>query len=75
MWFEEESRTLITCAKDKAIRVWKLPEKWVDENLEKFEKAEIKNLKDSKAMLKIQKQYTKIVEDSDDDDLNGWDIR
>ena len=74
MTFEEETRTLISCAKDKAIKVYILPEKWMDEELEKFEQNELKNQKDSIAMLKIQRQITKNVEDSDDDDLCGWDV-
>ena len=32
-----------------------------------------KNQKDSLAMIKLQKQMG--LEDSDDDDLTGWDIR
>lgn len=74
MTFDEETRILISCGKDKSIKVYRLPEKWMDEELEKFEQNELKNQKDSVAMLKLQKQITKIVEDSDDDDLCGWDV-
>jgi hypothetical protein len=74
MTFDEETRILISCGKDKAIKVYRLPEKWMDEELEKFEQTELKNQKDSIAMLKLQKQITKVVEDSDDDDLCGWDV-
>lgn len=74
MTFDEETRILLSCAKDKSIKTWRLPEKWMDEDLEKFEQIEIKNQKDSNAMLKLQKQFTKKGEDSDDDDLNGWDV-
>lgn len=73
MEFEEETRILISCAKDKAIKVWKLPEKWIDEDIEKYEQEEIKNLKDSAAMLKIQQQNQNNLDDSDFDDLCGWD--
>lgn len=75
MQYDEETRVLITCGKDKAIRIWKLPEKWVEEEIEKYVKTEIKQQKDTKAMLWIQKKLTKIIEDSDDDDLNGWDVK
>jgi hypothetical protein len=75
MTFEEETRTLMTCAKDKFIKVWKLPEKWTDENIENFERTELKNIKDSQAMIKIQKQQNKLMEDSDEDDLCGWDVK
>lgn len=43
--------------------------------MEKFEKDELKVLKDSQAMLKIQKIVKNLIDiDSDEDDLNGWDF-
>jgi len=75
MTFNEETRVLISCAKDKAVRVWKLPEKWTDENIEKFEQEEIKNQMHNSAVMRIQKSNTKMMEDSDEDDLCGWDIK
>lgn len=33
MRFNEERQQLITCSKDKTIKVWQLPGRWVDENL------------------------------------------
>lgn len=43
--------------------------------MEKFEKEELKVMKDSQAMLKIQKLVRNLIEiDSDEDDLNGWDL-
>lgn len=89
MYYEEESRILITASKDKTVKVnlqgskiilikqiWKLPERWISEDVQKFEETEIKIQKDTAAMLKIQRQLTKKEEDEDsEDDLNGWDFR
>ena len=33
MRFNEERQQLITCSKDKTIKVWQLPGRWIDENL------------------------------------------
>ena len=77
MFYDGAHRVLITASKDKKIIFWKLPEKWINEDIEKFEKDEIKNLNDTMAMLKFQKELEKNEEgsDSDDDSLDGWDIR
>ena len=73
--FEEDVNLLLSGAKDKSVKVWRLPEKWRDEKMEKFEKDELKVLKDSQAMLKIQKIVKNLIDiDSDEDDLNGWDF-
>ena len=63
--------------KDKNIFFWKLPERWVNEEVSKFETDEIKNINDAMAMLKFQKTLKKDDEDEDssDDSLCGWDIR
>jgi WD40 repeat protein len=75
LYFEEESRLLISGGKDKSIKFWKLPERWTNEDIEKFEENEIKNYSDSLAMIKLQRVITRKEEDDSDDDLNGWDIR
>ena len=77
MYYDEEYMILFSAGKDKKVLFWKLPEKWVNDEIEKFEKTEIKNINDSLAMLKIQKTLTKLDEgdDSSDDSLCGWDIR
>ena len=65
---------LITSGKDKYFRTWRLPEKWQNEDFLKFEQAEIKNISDTMAMLKLQKNLNKPDEyNSDEDSLNGWD--
>ena len=77
MYYDNENMTLVTASKDKKICFWKLPEKWVNDEIEKFEKNEIKNINDSIALMKMQKQLTKMNDgdDSSDDSLSGWDIR
>ena len=77
MNYDSAHKILITGGKDKKIIFWKLPEKWVNEDIEKFEKDEIKNLNDTMAMLRLQKALEKKDDDSDSDDnsLDGWDIR
>jgi hypothetical protein len=42
MYFEEETRLLVTASKDRGIKYWKLPERWTSEEIEKFEENEIK---------------------------------
>ena len=37
------------------MRTWRLPEKWQNEDVVKFEQTEIKNISDTMAMLKLQK--------------------
>lgn len=71
----EENRVLISAGKDKKITVWQLPEAWIDEDIEKFEKTEIKQQKDALAMLQLQKKLTSIDHEDSDDDLNGWDFK
>ena len=77
MNYDTAHKILITGGKDKKIIFWKLPEKWVNEDIERFEKDEIKNLNDTMAMLRLQKALEKKDDDSssDDDSLDGWDIR
>jgi WD40 repeat protein len=77
MFYDTAHKILITGGKDRRIIFWELPEKWVNEDIERFEKEEIKNLNDTMAMLKFQKILEKKDDDSssDDDSLDGWDIR
>jgi len=77
MSYDSAHKILITGGKDKKLIFWNLPEKWVNEDIERFEKDEIKNLNDTMAMLKFKKILEKKDDDSssDDDSLDGWDIR
>ena len=77
MQYQSEERLLWTGGKDLRIKVWKLPEKWISEEVDNFEKEETQKLTEKLAEEKIENQ--KINEDgrvdSDDDDLNGWCFR
>ena len=77
MFYDTAHKILITGGKDKKIIIWELPENWVNEDIERFEKEEIKNLNDTMAMLKLQKALEKKEDDlsSESDSLDGWDIR
>ena len=59
------------------IKLWKLPEKWVSEEVDLFDKEEKYAITAKMSEEKIEKQ--KVDEDgqlfSDDDDLNGWCFR
>ena len=39
MRFNEDTQQLITCSKDKTIKIWQLPEYWVNEQGTKTESA------------------------------------
>lgn len=78
MYYDEVEQLLWTGAKDKSIKIWKIPEKWTNDEIAEFEKNEIKNLNNNIAMMKMQRTMTKRRENEDDsdssmDDLNGWD--
>ena len=75
MRFEENTNLLWTCGKDKTIRVWQLPEKWVTSEVKEFDENEISNVTAKIAEEKLEKINKNIDEDSDDDDLNGWCFR
>ena len=78
IYFEESQRLLWTGGKDRTLKVWQLPEKWGNKEIEEFEENEIKNINDALALKRIQKTIAKREEDesdSDADDLNGWDYR
>ena len=59
----------------KKIIYWKLPENWINSDLEKFEDEEMRKINDEKAILKFQNFKDDNDSDSSDDSLNGWDIR
>ena len=77
IWYQPEKQILWTGGKDLRIKIWQLPEKWLDKEAEKFEKNEISNLTAKMAEEKYEKMKNKKEgeEDSDDDDLNGWCYR
>ena len=74
MWFLPSIKLIISSGKDKYMRTWRLPEKWQNEDIIKFEQMEIKNISDTKAQIKIQETLNKQEDyNSDEDSLNGWD--
>ena len=74
MAFMPQIKLIISAGKDKYFRTWRLPEKWQNDDVVKFEQTEIKNISDTMAMLKLQKSLSKPEEyNSDEDSLNGWD--
>lgn len=75
MYFDEYTNNLITGGKDKKLCVWKIPEKWIDDELEKFEKEDRKQQRDAHAILKLKTKLISIDNEDSDDDLNGWDFR
>ena len=77
MQYISEEHLLWTGGKDLRIKLWKLPEKWISEEVDTFEKEETNIVTAKMAAEKIENQT--ITEegrvDSDDDDLNGWCFR
>ena len=77
MQYQSEEHLLWTGGKDLRIKVWKLPEKWISEEVDTFEKEEVNIVTAKLAAEKIENQT--INEDgrvdSDDDDLSGWCFR
>ena len=72
--YQKEERQLWTGGKDLRIKLWKLPEKWVSEEVDIFDKEEKYSATAKMAEEKIENQKKdeegQII--SDDDDLNGW---
>ena len=77
MQYQSEEHLLWTGGKDLRIKLWRLPEKWVSQEVDNFEKEETNIVTAKMAAEKIENQT--ITEegrvDSDDDDLNGWCFR
>ena len=72
MEWDQKNLLLWTGSKDKRIKIWRLPEKWLNDDVEDFEKKEIKNYTEKIAIMKINTKEQD-SDDSDNDDLNGWD--
>ena len=74
MWYQHDQHILWTGGKDLRIKMWKLPKKWISEEVNDFDINEVSNITARIAEEKIIKRINKKEgeEDSDDDDLNGW---
>ena len=72
--YQKEERLLWTGGKDLRIKLWKLPERWVSEEVDIFDKEEKYAVTAKIAEEKIEQQTFNEdgIIDSDGDDLNGW---
>ena len=72
---EDDCKLLYASCMDNCIYFIKLPVNWLNNNeVEQYEKIEIKNRSDLQAMMKIQELLEKNEDyNSDEDSLNGWD--
>ena len=69
---EMESNVVLCGCEDMSLSLLKIPDKLVDnEEIEKYEENEIKNISDMNAMIALQKYDDNY--NSDEDSLNGWD--
>jgi hypothetical protein len=69
---ELESNIVLIGSDDMNLSIIKLPDKLVNnEEIEKYEENEIKNISDMNAMIALQKYDENY--NSDEDSLNGWD--
>ena len=83
LYFDKEKRILVSGAKDKYVKFWKLPENWINSEVLRFETEELKKINNEIARRRIKAQQE--IEDgiendfdsdlSQEDDLNGWNYR
>jgi WD40 repeat protein len=83
LYYDQNNRILISGAKDKIIKFWKLPDNWVNSDVLRFENEELKKINNEIARRRIKAQQE--IEDgiendfdsdlSQEDDLNGWNYR
>ena len=83
LYYDQAQRILISGAKDKSIKFWKLPDNWINSDVLKFENEELKKINNEIARRRIKAQQE--IEDgiendfdsdlSQEDDLNGWNYR
>jgi WD40 repeat protein len=83
LYFDKEKRILVSSAKDKYVKFWKLPDNWINSDVLRFETEELKKINNEIARRRIKAQQE--IEDgiendfdsdlSQEDDLNGWNYR
>ena len=81
--YDKDIRLLIAGCKNNMVKFWKLPENWVNVEVQKFEDEELKKINNEIARRRIKAQQE--IEDgiendfdsdlSQEDDLNGWNYR
>ena len=83
LYYDTNNRILVSGAKDKSIKFWKLPDNWINSDVLKFETEELKKINNeiARRRIKAQQEIEEGIEndfDSDlsqEDDLNGWNYR
>jgi len=81
--YDKDKRLLLTGGKDNIVKFWKLPDNWMNDDVQKFENEELKKINNEIARRRIKAQQE--IEDgiendfdsdlSQEDDLNGWNYR
>ena len=71
MQYEKDNRQLWTGGKDMRIKLWILPEKWVSEEVDLFDKEEKYNIADE-SIEKKEKKEGEEDDEEDEDDVTGW---
>ena len=81
--YDKDIRLLLTGSKDNFVKFWKLPDDWINVDVQKFENEELKKINNeiARRIIKAQQEIEDGIEndfDSDlsqEDDLNGWNYR
>ena len=81
--YDKDIRLLIAGCKNNMVKFWKLPDNWINVDVQKFEDEELKKINNEIARRRIKAQQE--IEDgiendfdsdlSQEDDLNGWNYR
>ena len=71
MQYEKDYRQLWTGGKDLRIKLWILPEKWVSEEVDLFDKEEKYKIADE-PIEKKEKKEGEEDDEEDEDDITGW---
>lgn len=81
IYYDKLNSILITGAKDKSIKIWKIPEYWYDPKIQKYENEELTKINNELRQKRIKMEQiiegnTGINYESDhsdnEEDLNGW---
>ena len=81
LFYSEKERLVISGGRDKSVKIWKIPQFWFDEKIEKYETEEL--VKINNELKKKRIQMEKIIEGNNDvnyesdfsdneEELNGW---
>ena len=81
LFYSERERLIISGGRDKSVKIWKLPQFWFDEKIEKYETEEL--VKINNELKKKRIQMEKIIEGNNEvnyesdiseneEELNGW---